>query len=83
MKWNFFYGSKYGFVILIFDHHAITLKVKKNVPKKLPNLLLKIHDYYFLNTKMNFENKIIIQHPSVEPKKILQYSFMFKACFKG
>jgi hypothetical protein len=32
---------------------------------------------------MNFENKIIIQHPSVEPKKILQYSFMFEACFKG
>jgi hypothetical protein len=38
---------------------------------KLPNLLLNLM-IIFKNTKMNFENKIIIQHPSVEPKKILQ-----------
>jgi hypothetical protein len=48
-----------GFVILIFDHHAITLKVKK-CAKEIPNLSLKFHDYYFLNTKMKFENTIII-----------------------
>ncbi len=32
---------------------------------------------------MKFENKIIIQHPSVEPKKIPQQSFMYKPCLKG
>jgi hypothetical protein len=52
------------------------------VLKKLPNLLLKFHDY-LKNIKMKFENKIIIQHPSVEPKKIPQQSFMYKPCLKG